>query len=588
MATIDTYLEDIKNKTYGEDVRDAIHDGILQCYQDSTANAQIERIIEKGQETFNSIPENYSTLTDEVGVLKVALNYHTGATVVDFIKGYYIKTNGETVDVNEKIQSGVYQCAVVDCVPGDIFTINGTGGGVPRLWCFVDSDSNVITGQVSASNATFSGTLVAPANAAKLILNKTMNQENDTPCFIGLVVDDRIRGIINSTSHSISRESHQITALKLPETETSNLLNLSDENGNLLLYIDESGYIHSVNFNTKDARKQLDTASSVIKNSNGITNFKKLPYQSDALNVSDEDGNTLLRFDYQGDMITKNFNAFRTPDTAPVYSHLKYDFAVQDNNGNIAFSILNGLAITNQRLYGKKLSIIGDSISSFDGWVPEGYPAYYPQGNLTKVDDTWWKKLIDELGLVLLKNCSWSGSRVSGDSLGTAYAACSDARINELAGENNEAPDIVICYISTNDWGNAIPLGSFGFHDEIPEDGVIDNISQAYALMLYKIRTRYPKAQVYCMLSLEGKRSGGDTVFPNLNRNGIALHEVNHAIVEIAHIFGCNVIDLETSGIHYWNINDYTVDGYVHPNVKGAEIIKETAKMALLATYKNI
>lgn len=69
MAAIDTYLEDIKNKTYGEDVRDAIHDGILQCYQDSTANAQIERIIAKGQETYNSIPEKYSTLTDEVDVV---------------------------------------------------------------------------------------------------------------------------------------------------------------------------------------------------------------------------------------------------------------------------------------------------------------------------------------------------------------------------------------------------------------------------------------------------------------------------------------------------------------------------------------
>ena len=77
MATIDKYLDDIKNKTYGEDVRDAIHDGILQCYQDSTANAQIERIIEKGRETFNSIPENYSTLTAEVDDLKAALSQET-------------------------------------------------------------------------------------------------------------------------------------------------------------------------------------------------------------------------------------------------------------------------------------------------------------------------------------------------------------------------------------------------------------------------------------------------------------------------------------------------------------------------------
>ena len=98
MATIDTYLEDIKNKVYGEDVRDAIHDGILQCYQDSTANAQIERIIEKGQETYDSIPGDYTTLSNSVSDLRAAIHVfsNTGRYNIKPTLSYpgYINANG--------------------------------------------------------------------------------------------------------------------------------------------------------------------------------------------------------------------------------------------------------------------------------------------------------------------------------------------------------------------------------------------------------------------------------------------------------------------------------------------------------------
>ena len=39
MATIQDYLNLIKNAIYGKDVRQAIHDGIQQCYYDGHAGA---------------------------------------------------------------------------------------------------------------------------------------------------------------------------------------------------------------------------------------------------------------------------------------------------------------------------------------------------------------------------------------------------------------------------------------------------------------------------------------------------------------------------------------------------------------------
>ena len=145
--------------------------------------------------------------------------------------------------------------------------------------------------------------------------------------------------------------------------------------------------------------------------------------------------------------------------------------------------------------------------------------------------------------------------------------------------------------ITSNDWAggtSVVPaareIGSFDSTSEIPSEGVITEISDAYALMLYKVRTAYPLARVYCITELEGRQTT-DQTYPIENSFHETIHQVNHAISEIAHIFGATVIDIQTCGIHYWNIGSYTVDGTLHPNVAGAKLIKDAVKAKLLETY---
>ena len=45
---------------------------------------------------------------------------------------------------------------------------------------------------------------------------------------------------------------------------------------------------------------------------------------------------------------------------------------------------------------GKKISILGDSISTFSGYIPSGNAAWYPRGEITSVKDTWWYQLIQQ------------------------------------------------------------------------------------------------------------------------------------------------------------------------------------------------
>ena len=61
--------------------------------------------------------------------------------------------------------------------------------------------------------------------------------------------------------------------------------------------------------------------------------------------------------------------------------------------------------------------IFGDSYSTFKGFIPDGYIAYYtaegrPETDVTKVEQTWWHQVVKEAGLNLVLNNSWSGSTI--------------------------------------------------------------------------------------------------------------------------------------------------------------------------------
>ncbi len=114
---------------------------------------------------------------EEFNDLKSDLTLFTGDEKITFVEDFFINTSGATVDIAHPTYMDTYAYAVVDCVEGDAFTISGTGGGSPRLWCFIDSSGNSLA--VSDISATASGlVLIAPQNAAKLIINDNSGSES--------------------------------------------------------------------------------------------------------------------------------------------------------------------------------------------------------------------------------------------------------------------------------------------------------------------------------------------------------------------------------------------------------------------------
>lgn len=222
------------------------------------------------------------------------------------------------------------------------------------------------------------------------------------------------------------------------------------------------------------------------------------------------------------------------------------------------------------RYFGKQFSILGDSISTLDGYHPVGYNVFYAGDNCIKsgvnaVEDTWWGKVIGYFGGELLVNNSWSGSRVT-KLPGSAYlfpSGCSDDRASALH-TKNLSPNVIIVYLGTNDWAYGVKTGN-----ETKILGMDDNeyFDKAYGNMIKKIKTNYPNAEIWCCTLCATYMSRcPDFKFPH-RYGGTHIEEYNDIIRATARHYGCRQIDLYRLDTPYDSI-----DG-THPNSAGMNTI---------------
>lgn len=322
------------------------------------------------------------------------------------------------------------------------------------------------------------------------------------------------------------------------------------------------------------------------------------------LDIADDSGNVLVEFS-DGHVKTKNF------DSRELKSHelQNQDFAIADSNNNNIVEFSGGHVKTKKfdsrelqnvtaKFKNKKFAIIGDSISTYSGWLPSDisgysgstYATYYPSGNVNSVKKTWWYKMLLNLGISpsfdIVNNCSWSGSRVTGDSTSTtsASAGCSTKRISDLAVRGYN-PDIVIVFISCNDFANDIAVGTWDVNSAIPAEGTITEMRSAYSLMINKIHVAYPSARVFCCTNLDDYKRDKTSGYPSNNNNGVTTYTWNQSIMEIAEAMGCDVINMHDCGLNYANISSFTVDAGLHPNEQGMEIMARKVASELIAKY---
>lgn len=218
----------------------------------------------------------------------------------------------------------------------------------------------------------------------------------------------------------------------------------------------------------------------------------------------------------------------------------------------------------------KRFSVLGDSISTLEGYSEPEYAAFYEGMKMFEADvfsprDTWWGKVIARLGGSLLVNDSFSGSTVCRHRNHEipSYAS-SDERTSHLSlGECR--PDVIMVFMGINDWGHGTaPTPEARLHADDPV------FSISYGTMLDKLQRNYPDASLWCFtLPVSAWSRNENFVFPYYYA-GRHIAEYCEVIRDEAAARGCRVIDLHGNGKPY-----DTIDGF-HPNVYGMQTLAET------------
>lgn len=171
----------------------------------------------------------------------------------------------------------------------------------------------------------------------------------------------------------------------------------------------------------------------------------------------------------------------------------------------IIISIIACSMMQAQRDARKSVTILGDSYSTFEGYVtPDTNRLWYwyhkpmKDNDVVNVEQTWWHQLIKKNGWKLCTNNSYSGATISSSGYGGEdYTARSFVtRASDLGN-----PDIIFVFGATNDSWVPSPIGEYKYSDWTKED--LKAFRPSLAKMLDFMTNRYLGVEIYFILNSE-------------------------------------------------------------------------------------
>ena len=199
--------------------------------------------------------------------------------------------------------------------------------------------------------------------------------------------------------------------------------------------------------------------------------------------------------------------------------------------------------------------ILGDSYSTFEGKIPEGYHTWYGKEgfesgrtDVSEYSQTWVYKVFDGKDNILVLNDSFSGTTVSNSVRSEHKVEWSFLnRLNKLINdgffEKNKI-DTVLVFGGTNDSYTEAPIGEDKF-DNFTEDDLLYTLP-AFSYIAKRLKETVPNARVCYLINTELK------------------YEITTGIMRTAEYFGQDYLLFKRldkkSG---------------HPSVKGMEQIAE-------------
>ncbi len=211
---------------------------------------------------------------------------------------------------------------------------------------------------------------------------------------------------------------------------------------------------------------------------------------------------------------------------------------------------------------GKYLSVLGDSISAFVGYVEEGYYGSYYASRDMHVTDMWWYEMARLTGMNICAINASGGSGVTNLSDNEFFMGNGD-RSRHLDKPGRD-PDVICVLLGINDFFKQVDMEQFG---------------REYDEMVQIIQDEYPDAEIRLCTYYE---------FPGYLTN--LTGELNQTIRDVAEARGVKVLELEGCGLgltepeNRFNDYDPASGNGVHPNANGQKIVGRWAAKMLLET----
>lgn len=238
-------------------------------------------------------------------------------------------------------------------------------------------------------------------------------------------------------------------------------------------------------------------------------------------------------FCFSGDDIYEYLTSHKEIEQYVILGIGQYVFRLRNHTlgvhpcGLNARDVERAIEILNSKNVPLQISILGDSISTYEGFNPVGFDVYYKgnklkENNLNDVNQTWWMQVIRALGGELCINNSYAGSFVYETC---EFSVSANQRCCALHNGDN-APNVILVYAGTNDCLSAIDENDF---------------YDSYLTMLKRLRNRYPRAEIFCATLLIGNKENSIMtnqdfflfkLYNNLIRKAVTANQVG--LVELA------------------------------------------------------
>lgn len=209
-------------------------------------------------------------------------------------------------------------------------------------------------------------------------------------------------------------------------------------------------------------------------------------------------------------------------------------------------------------LKGKKLSILGDSISTYKGVSDDAganatlfyNPCFYRPP--LPEEKTYWRLLMDTFSLSLCVNNSYSGGNLSGKT----DPASGLSRAGQLSRDDGTEPDLIIVFMGLNDLGRGFDADFF---------------ASDYRQTLLILKESYPRAAAVCVTLPDRD--------PVLRARTLLFNEgIESAVREMGK--GFFTADLFHSPLNNDTYYNNTLDG-LHPDEDGMRMIAEVIEGAI-------